>query len=56
MVSRLGLAFLQDGDVGVSAFPEGEKVWIRRSCVGGVLSHRVRAPRPLGASFGFWRS
>jgi hypothetical protein len=39
-ILRLGL--LQDGDVGISIFPEGEKVFIGSLCLGGVACHRVR--------------
>ena len=40
-VLRLGL--LQDGDVGVGVFPEGEEILIGGLCLGGVALHRISA-------------
>ena len=40
----LHLGLLQDGDVGVGVFPEGEEVIIGSLCLGGVALHGVGAP------------
>ena len=39
----LRLGFLQDGDVGVGVFPEGEEVLVNRARLGGVALKRVGA-------------
>ena len=40
----LSLGSLQNGDVGVGIFPEGEEILISGSCFGGVALHREGSP------------
>jgi len=37
----LGLGLLQDGNVGIGVFPEGEKILVRSFRLGGVTGKRV---------------
>ncbi len=38
----LGFGLLQDGDVGVGIFPEGEEIFVGGECFGLVASERIR--------------
>jgi hypothetical protein len=42
----LGFGLLQDGDVGVCVFPEGEEILIGGLCLGSVGFHRIGAGEP----------
>ena len=37
----LGFGLLQDGDVGIGVFPQGQKILVGGACFGGVLLVRV---------------
>ena len=37
----LRLGFLQDGDIGVGVFPEGEEILVRSLRFGGAAGHRI---------------
>ena len=39
----LGLGLLEDGDIGVGVFPQGEEILVRGACFGRVARQNVRS-------------
>jgi hypothetical protein len=41
----LRFSLLQDGDIGIGIFPEGEEILVSGACAGGVARKRAGAPQ-----------